>query len=1562
MSMDLTGIINRNEYYTNHYFAAIFAENAKETVSDWRTRSRESDYQTPWSRLREAGRRYYVLRDQYQRGTAAKPKAEIIEELAQELLGALDYPLSRNVEYVEIQEELEIPVHLEMKRPNETPLLWAILVNGAGEEGELLNRTIDSLYVDQTKDDLELTNEELISRIFFALDEPPRWVLLIGIDQVVLLDRSKWNEKRYLLFELDDIFGRREETTLQAMSVLLHQESLCPTDGISLLDQLDENSHRHASSVSEDLKYALRECIELLGNEVIYDKRTRLREGVFNKQLADELTVECLRYMYRILFILFIEARPELEYAPINSPTYMKGYSFESLRDIVANIKDDETEVADGYFLHESLSMLFEIIYDGYPPERSSFILQKDEESHQNVFIMEPLKAHIFDPEYTPHLSRAKLRNGVLAQIIDLMSVSRGGRGRQRRGRISYAALGINQLGAVYEALLSYRGFFAEERLYEVKRARDSFNELDVGYFVPERELDNYTEEERVRYTEGPNEGKLRIYEKGTFIYRLAGREREKSASYYTPEVLTQCLVKYALKELLEGKTADEILNLTICEPAMGSAAFLNEAINQLAEAYLILKQKETGETISHEDWLQELQRTKMYIADRNVYGIDLNPIAVELGEVSLWLNTIYKGAHVPWFGTQLVCGNSLIGARRQVYDTKRVTTKTANQLWFKVAPKRIPTDEKRDPENEIYHFLLGDPGMANYTDRVIRSLEPEAIETLKEWNKQFTKSLEKEELETILRLSTIVDDLWERQIQLRKEVAKQTRDPLTVFGQPENGIYGSTSIREKDSIYRHLYKSEEMENAGPYARLKFAMDYWCALWFWPIDKAHLLPSRKEFLFDMSLILEGGVVSVQAEAQQKLFDDAVYIEIIETYGDHNEVNLDALRKNSPRLKLATEIADRHRFLHWELEFADLFAERGGFDLILGNPPWIKVEWKEQDVLSDHQPLFVVKNFTAPQTREVRQETLKNPGIYQLYLEEYVESAGMLNFLDAVQNYPDLKGVQTNLYKCFLPQAWTVANGTGVSAFLHPEGVYNDPRGGILRNALYPRLRKYFQFQNEKKYFEIGHRERFALNVYSNRITDSFEAIANIVDVRTVDDCYNAHSIGVVPGIKDDNDEWSVDGHPDRILVIGEQELRLFAKIFDGSENANKARLPSLHAKQFVEVLGAFADSSQTIGRLEDRIFATELWHETNAQNDGAIFRNVHFPEGLLDTIYSGPHIGVANPLFQASKRICETHRAFDSIDLTNINDTYIQRINYSLACSQEDYIRRVPTTPWGEKYTNGYRLVARKMLNLPGERTLISAIIPPESGHINGLFGFVINDIKLQILLAGCFASIPFDFFIKVMGKSNLYDDNAGKLPVLDDTHVADYIVHRYLLLGCLTRHYQQLWERVYDDAMNLDTWAKSDPRLRPERFSSLSPTWTWDTPLRTDYERRQALVELDVLVAMGLGMTLDQLKTIYRIQFPVLRQYEQGTWYDQNGRIVFTNNRSLTGVGYSRPEFNEIRDAMRGTFSRTITDDTQPGGPVERTIEYVAPFDRCDREQDYETVWHYFENKFSTS
>ena len=132
----------------------------------------------------------------------------------------------------------------------------------------------------------------------------------------------------------------------------------------------------------------------------------------------------------------------------------------------------------------------------------------------------------------------------------------------------------------------------------------------------------------------------------------------------------------------------------------------------------------------------------------------------------------------------------------------------------------------------------------------------------MKNWNKKFIAPYSDDDLVTLRRLSCIVDDLWKSQIALRKEVEKKTQDALSVFGYADDVKDSHTTIRQKDKIYSELYKSEHMRNAGPYARLKFAMDYWCSLWFWPIDKADLLPSRSEFLFDLSLILEGTTQAV----------------------------------------------------------------------------------------------------------------------------------------------------------------------------------------------------------------------------------------------------------------------------------------------------------------------------------------------------------------------------------------------------------------------------------------------------------------------------------------------------------------------------------------------------------------------------------------------------------------------------------------------------------------------------------------------------------------------------
>ena len=699
------------------------------------------------------------------------------------------------------------------------------------------------------------------------------------------------------------------------------------------------------------------------------------------------------------------------------------------------------------------------------------------------------------------------------------------------------------------------------------------------------------------------------------------------------------------------------------------------------------------------------------------------------------------------------------------------------------------------------------------------------------------------------------------------------------------------------------------------------------------------------------------------------------LDIIDTYGTDTVVDIPRLRKENPRLDLAARIAEQNHFMHWELEFADLFAERGGFDLIIGNPPWVKIQWNEQNALSDKHPMFAVKNLSANQTTHHRAEALMDSETRNLYFSEFESIAGQQGFLNSIQNYPLLVGQQTNLFKCFLPQAWTFCQNAGISAFVHPEGVYDDPKGGILREELYPRLRYHFQFQNERKLFhEVANRATYSLNIYNNRESAFFESISNLFDPKTIDECYASDSKQKVGGIKTDDGEWNVEGHKQRIIRTGKEQLTLYGNLFDDGCPWKQARLPVLHIKVFTEILSCF-HTEQTLGKLGQNIFTTQMWQETGAQNDGTIRRDVHFPLSLTDYIYSGPHFSIANPLFQASQRNCSTHRAFDNIDLNAIPVDYKQRCNYSPACDMGEYLRRVPKTPWGEKYTDCYRIIVRRMLNQSGERTLIPAIIPPHAGHVHTVFGFACQNLHDLISIAGCMSSLVFDGFIKITGRSDFYFETASNFPYLVSPQM-QRIKQLTLMLNCLTSNYIDLWSKTFCSDSTF-SWSKKDTRLSAEKVRILSNDWVTTAALRGDYERRYALVEIDVLTAMSLGLSLEQLCTLYRTQFPVLRMYEDDTWYDANGRITFTNNRSLAGVGFSRPEWENpgavkpvrrsdapwdgvMKNAPAGyVFARTIMDDTMPGGPVERTIEYVAPFDRCDREQDYETAWKFFEEKY---
>src|SRR5690554_4130002 len=1467
------GLSNDNEFFSAHYLAEVFEGDLAETLKAW-----EAEGEPPHRALRNLHQGYFALRHRLKSERSAVERIRQQRDFFRELMGVLGIPWQPHNREVAANTELPVLAALGDK-------LWVLGALDPENEGEdPLSLTLDArqFFGEGPHFDAlagqswyQILDQAVLRQAAPHNETPPRWVLLLSDRQGILVDRYKWSQNRMLRFDWEEILGRRDDRTLKATAVLLHRESLAPVDqegnpGQSRLDSLDENSHKHAFAVSDDLKYALRQAIELLGNEaaeqLIEQARSR-KEGIYSGQNAldpEQLSRECLRTMYRILFLFYIEARPELGYLPVGDDTWRQGYSLESLRDLeMVRLTTDESR--QGRYFHDSLQRMFTLIYEGYRVSRQGDQLHQ---STANAFTLQGLDSHLFDPARTPLLNRVVFSNATLQRVIQSMSLTRPAKGKKRRGRVSYTQLGINQLGAVYEALLSYRGFFATEELFEVAPKGKNINpdELDTGYFVTRAQLEEFHTDERV-YDHVDGKKTLRVHPKGKFIYRMAGRDREKSASYYTPEVLTKSLVKYTLKERLTDElSADEILDLTVCEPAMGSAAFLNEAVNQLAQAYLARKEQELGQRIPHEAYQQELQRVKMHIADHNVFGVDLNPIAVELAEVSLWLNALSGGHSVPWFGYQLFTGNSLIGARREVYPVRALKKQAKEGYWYNQAPRRLPPESLLTPpvgarfiarseagqsdagrsdddaiagrrSNEIYHFLLPDPGMVGYSDKVAKQLRPEAFQTIKAWKKAFCAPLDDDEIRTLQSLSDAVDRLWREHTQMLAKDRSRTQDSYTLWGQA-GGEERHISTQAKDDIRTSGIFNTHARIASPYRRLKLAMDYWCALWFWPLEKVDQLPDRQKWLFDLNTILNSAGTFAFAPEQESLLgggdpaeggdsedlfakpvDDLFAADepqqslreetraAREVSNQRGELNLEKLFANPffATLKLANDLGEHYRFFHWELAFADIFAHRGGFDITLGNPPWRKVEWQEGGILGDHNPRFVLHNLSAKKLRDEREAAFaRSPELEAAWFAELAEAEGGQAFLNAPQNYPQLEGQKANLYKCFLPRAWANANEQGVSGFLHPDGIYDDPKGGGFRRDVYPRLRAHHQYQNEKKLFPIGNRNKFSVNVYGPcRDQVGFDNIANLFIPSTVDGCYVDPVNRPVGGIKNDQDEWNLEGHPDRIVEVGERELSLFAQLCDEADtDALEARLPALHARQLMAVLDKFASQPRRLGDLKGQYYSSQHWNEVNAQQDGTMRRETRFPESPEQWILSGPHFFVGNPVFQTPKRICETHRAYDNLDLQTLPDDYLPRTNYVPACDPATYRDRTPRVPWVEEgehrarlVTEYYRFVTKFQIGQGSERTFIPAIIHSGPAHIFNAPTIAFKDQKELLRVFTFVVSLPFDFYVKSTGQAAFVSGSAKLIPLVNS--LLDYrnTLVRVLSLSAITSHYADLWQ-----------------------------------------------------------------------------------------------------------------------------------------------------------------------
>ncbi|MBP1783322.1 hypothetical protein J3R08_003172 [Micromonospora sp. HB375] len=1619
--MSFEALTNRGEYLSAHYLAEILPTTLKGgLLKQWAEREKAGD-QTPRTGLRGLRRPYFDAKTELADDDFFDP--ERLRKLHQELLKALGFePQPQTITVERAGQEHQITVaHAELTSAHGIVALdcgWAVDAEAAqdpDDAGRLLAPV--TLSGTETID----TGAKLASWLFAADDPKPRYVLILSGGVVTLADRTAWGEGRYLAVSLDTAYARNDDREYDVVAALFGADSLRPPaeGGTEPLADLVAGSRQHAVGVSGELREGLKVSVELIANEVL----DRIRQAGYQPQdvmeldeLARALGREALRYLYRILFLLYAEARPELGVLPVNDREYVEGYSLARIGDLVSRKLAPSAE--GGFHLYESLDLLFRMVNDGHRPRAGAEVDDKASEGEGLRF--EPMKSDLFLPEKTKLIGRllapdsddeddpdaatidTRLRNKVLYQVLRRLMLTKGAK-RRRGGFISYAQLGINQLGAVYEGLMSYTGFVATEQLYEVAKNGDP---KDGSWMIPASKADEYDDNVFV-YKEDPYTGvRSRVsYAPGAFVYRLAGRDRQTSASYYTPQSLTEVTVQLALKYRLDQDgtvtPARELLDWTICEPALGSGAFLNEAINQVAAEYLRRRARELKVDLDPEQYHLELQRVKAYIALHNSYGVDLNRTAVELAEVSLWLNVMHAGLQAPWFGLHLQRGNSLIGCGRKAYEPKQL----ADKSWLTTAPAEKPFRDGPIDEGAIHHFLLPADGWGAVAgEKEARELAPAETAKLKAWRTAMKRvpsaKGKNSQVKRLQALARRVEFLWGL-VQQRLAISeREIRRDITVWGADDLPPVTGAVPREK-------ILADLTAPGTPYWRLKALMDVWCALWFWPLDKVGLLDGSDPAAYPAAPVQVSHVKDVPAYEEQVVYetpdifgnveprqmtlptkatgsrrmtvaeqlrkqvpltnldDWLTFAEALVGRSDVDENTerfygrkLDSLAEMSdfeqkldgvigvdspwlladrfPWLLTAERIAEQQGFFHWELTFAQAFA-RGGFDLQVGNPPWVRPRWSEDAVLAEHDPWFRLVERAPVEVWRDRKAALfeRYSSARQDFVAELTENLGVVTALGHVAVYPLLAGTQPNLYRAMICRVWSHLAEGGTAGLVHPDTHFGGTKEGSLRQAAYRHLRVHAGFVNAANwaFADATRSTEFGLHIYGEPGPIKFRHLSRLYAASVLPMSLDHSGDGPVPGQRHQG-AWDNRPHRSRVIEVDETTLAVWQRL-RGSQGTDPVTQTALLQPVTVEeerAISALSSSGRRISESAPHI--SRGFDEANAKKDGLIRWRQTVPVRLDDLVLQGPHFGVATPFAKVPRVPCRARSDWDPADLTELRSDFIPRTNYVISGAGAH--AGGGQDAWnGRSYTAYYRLAWRRMIAFDIERSLFASLIPPGPSHVHAVHSMALRTNMETALAAGAFASLPFDYLLRITGRADLQPSEVRTMPAPPpaDNPLAKSLLLRTLRLNCLTSAYDGLWRELFHTDFRREGWAVNWEGLKS--LGDVREVWEPGTPLRTERERRAALVEIDALVAVWLGIGIDELIAILRSRYPILTEREEQMWFDAAGRKIAADPYAF-GHGQEKGHHQQLVAHL---------DDSKRSPAPDG---YNAPFYKADRVSEY--------------
>jgi hypothetical protein len=522
------------------------------------------------------------------------------------------------------------------------------------------------------------------------------------------------------------------------------------------------------------------------------------------------------------------------------------------------------------------------------------------------------------------------------------------------------------------------------------------------------------------------------------------------------------------------------------------------------------------------------------------------------------------------------------------------------------------------------------------------------------------------------------------------------------------------------------------------------------------------------------------------------------------------------------------------------------------------------------------------------------------------------------------------------------------------------------------------LRRHWRFINDLKLFvEVDNHVEYSVNVYGARRSVDFLSAVSVYHPAVVEGSLRHDGTGPEPGFKNAEGGWDLTPHRARVQRNTHEQLELWHSLMESGDAEvaveSSRMLSSVNhaAAAALEILS----KSTKVGSLGPQF--SRGWDESIDRAKGRFESRWGVPNSWKGVILQGPYFHVGNPFATERNESMLSNRDYSALDLevlpvSAIPATEYKPVHGSRPTRSGEVVAdtTVYDTAYGswsyETEKNGkpipvetpvrdhYRVMWRRMAATTGERTLISAIFPPGVAHVNAVHSIAFPALPLSDLLlsTAVLSTLIADFETRSTVAGDIWQGAVERLPrIASDHSLAPAAILRTLRLNSLTAAYADLWRDAYDPSFTSDAWTGGLDRPNRPALGDVGPEWSMTSPLRIDEDRRQALVEIDAIMAIVTGISIDDLVTIYRTQFGVLNDYDRGEGkkayiFDANGRQIPSAVRTAWNKA-GRPEMGlplEDRTAVHPSATGT-----------GRTIVYEQPFRILDREADMRQAYAEF-------